>query len=74
MKPACRTIFYTVYPKDYHPGKDPYASRVSSLKKAKKIAVKFGNGSTIVRLITLRNKRKYWLGDYMETFIYKVAK
>lgn len=56
MKPASRTVSYTVYPADFSPGAQYWLCR--TMKQAKKLCERFGSGSVITRDIRLRNKRR----------------
>lgn len=55
MKPANRTITYTVYEPDYVPGMRYEKAR--SLKEAKTWCRRFGIGSEIIRNFSKRNRK-----------------
>lgn len=73
MKPAERTISYTVYSPNYVPGKCAY-ERVENFKKAKKLAFSWGVGSEIVRIVYKLNRKGYGGWKYIENFIYEGKK
>lgn len=70
MKPASLTITYTVYEPDYKVGMR-YETDIKTLQRAKKIALKFGVGSDIVRDYRTKNKRglAYWSNPRIWTVV-----
>lgn len=56
MKPASRTVSYTVYPADFSPGSVYWRCR--TMAQAKRLCERFGRGAVITRDVRLRNKRR----------------
>ena len=69
MKPAIKTISWTVYPPEYKPG-DGYTNTKTFLL-AKKQATLYGIGSEIYRKVERHNKRITSFGgiEYWRTYL-----
>lgn len=71
MKPASRTVSYSVYAPDYAPG--DYCCDARTMKQAQRICRRLGSGAVITRHVSLQNKRRVFSDLNVQEWTYTGA-